>query len=395
MNIRRATSFSILLIFITIVMSGCSKTEEKTEAEVKTVQVATAIVESESIESQRQFSGSVSSEMTAVIIPKVVGYVENIYLNPGESFKKSDSLVTLKSTELEEKMRFAESSVEEAENGLKQAEIGLRMAKSQLNQAQSQYELAKKTYDRYSNLIQNNSVSRQEFDQVEAKYRLAAEQKDIAKQSVELADEKLAQVKLKKNQAEAMLAEVRAYLSYTEIKAPFDGVVLEKMMDAGNLAAPGNPILKIGNHDAVINAFINESLINDIKVGMMADVMVDSINFKCVSKIIEISPDIDPATRNFKIKLKGNDKLVPGMYAKISLGIGSKDIVSVPESAVVQRGQLTVVFVNSDDKADMRFVKTGETTDGYVEILSGLKPGEEIVVENARSLKTGNKLEVQ
>ncbi len=315
---------------------------------------------------------------------------------PGQKIEAGQLLAVIKSGELEEKFAFAQSSLKEAENGLKQAEIGYKMAEAQHKQAQSQYDLAEKTYNRFSNLIKNNSVSRQEFDQVEANYDLAKQSLNISGENVSLAKEKVEQVKLKNQQAKSMLNEVKTYLSYTQIKAPFSGVVLEKNMDAGNLAAPGNPIMKIGNTATVIYTYISQSLIQEISTGTKAMVSIESINEEYESEVLEVSPDVDVFTGNFKVKLTGCQMLYPGMFAKVRFITGSEKLISVPESALVKRGQLSIVFVNDNGKADMRIVKTGRELDGVVEILSGLEEGGDIiVVENAKLLKSGDNLEAK
>lgn len=358
----------IVILFAALLFAaacGDGKKEEAAKPQVRTVKAHTAVAAKAEVPSSRTFSATVSSDKTALIIPKIVGYIESVNFAPGDSFKKGDLLVSIKSGELEEKKRFAESSVAEAETGLRQAEVNLT--------------LAEKTFQRYSNLIRNNSVSRQEYDQIEAQYSLAQEQ--------------VRQAATKKRQAEAMFAEVNTYLSYTGIRAPFDGIVLEKLMDAGNLAAPGSPILKIGSKETVVYAYINESLFNSLKTGMKAAVEAESINFRCESEITEISPDIDSATRNFRIKLNGNESFVTGMYVKVILPTGTGEKIVVPSTAVVQRGQLTVVFVVKDTRADMRIVKTGQSFDEGIEIISGLSEGETYVADNASSLRTGDIIE--
>lgn len=388
---------ALIFVFAAALLTACGKKEEKTESidTPKTVKVKTITVEKKSAASARVFTASASSDQTAFIIPKVVGYVEQILVTPGQKVTKGQLLVTLKSGELEDKYAFAKSSVDEAENGMKQADIGLKMADAQFKQAQSQYDLADKTYSRFSNLIKNNSVSRQEFDQVEANYDLAKQSLKISEENVSLAREKVEQLKLKKLQAESMLNEVKTYLSYTQIRSPFDGVVLEKNTDPGNLAAPGSPILKVGNNVTVIYTYISQSLIKDIKKGMKAKVTIESLGEEFDSEVLEISPDVDVFTGNFKVKLTGNEKLYPGMFAKVRFITGSEEIVSVPNSAVVKRGQLTIVFVDDAGKADMRVVKTGRELDDQVEILSGLDVGDKVVTENATLLKSGDTLEEQ
>ncbi|MGE4318926.1 MAG: efflux RND transporter periplasmic adaptor subunit [Deferribacterales bacterium] len=376
-------------------LTACGGKEKSDEAmnAPATVKVKTYTVALTDADSSRSFTATISSDKTAIIIPKVTGYVEQINVTPGQHVKKGELLAVIKSGELEQKMAFADSSEQEAQNGLRQAEIGYKMAVAQQNQAKSQYELAEKTYNRYSNLIKNNSVSKQEFDQVEAQYNLAKQQYNISQENVDLSQQKVEQVKIKAKQAAAMRSEVNTYLSYTQLRAPFDGVVLEKNMDAGNLAAPGSPILKVGNNVPVVYAYVSQSMLNEINVGTKARVSVDTMGESFESEVIELSPDIDPATGNFKVKLSGCEKLAQGMFAKVRFITGTEKIIAVPTQAVVQRGQLTMVFVDNGGKAEMRVIKPGRDLGGVTEILSGLSAGDKVVTENAQVLKSGDILE--
>ncbi|BAI79566.1 acriflavin resistance protein, AcrA/AcrE family [Deferribacter desulfuricans SSM1] len=386
-----------LLVLIAFFAISCSSGKEAKKEESiytpKKVNVKISMVTKKKIADMDTFSGTVFSDTTTFLMPKVVGYVEKIYVQEGETFKKGDLLIKLKSKELEDKKRFAFASVKEADNGLKQAELGIEMAKRQYEQAKAGFELAEKTYKRFQNLLKNESVSQQEFDEVEAKYKMAKASLELAEKNLNLAKEKYEQVKIKREQALAALSEVNTYLSYTEIKAPFDGIVLEKKTDIGNLAAPGAPLLKIGSKKTVVYAFVNEGVLNKIKVGDNVNVFIPAINKGYGAKVLEISPDVDPATRNFKIKLTGCDACVPGMYAKVQVKGDMDDVIVVPENAVVKRGQLEIVFVDKNGKAELRIVKTGRKFEDGIEILSGLKPGERIVIENADKLNAGDILE--
>ncbi|KAA0258613.1 efflux RND transporter periplasmic adaptor subunit [Deferribacter autotrophicus] len=385
---------AILSLFFFV---ACSSGEKKKMAEQletpKRVKVKTEILKKEMVNTAITYSGTVFSNTTTYLMPKVVGYIEKIYAKEGERFKKGDLLVKIKSKELEDKREFAKAAVKEAENGLKQAELGIAMAKQQYQQAKAAFELAEKTYKRFQNLIANESVSKQEFDEVEAKYKMAKAAYELAERNVKLAEEKLNQVKIKRKQALAALSEVNTYLSYTKIVAPFDGIVLEKKSDVGNLAAPGQPILKIGSLDNVVYAFVNESATGKFKVGSEVEVEIPSVGIRYTAKVLEISPDVDPATRNFKVKLTGNINATPGMYAKINITGAKENILLVPKQSVVVRGQLEIVFVDKNGRAELRIVKTGRRFQDKVEILSGLSEGEKIVIENADKLNAGDILE--
>lgn len=390
-------SFSRYMIIPLILgLAACSSQSDQPTEESsipRKIRVVTQEVRKVKIPVSRNFPGTVASADTALLTPKVVGYIEALLARPGSTFQKGAVLVKIKSKELMDKEKFARSAVKEAENGEKQAAVGLNMAKAGLKQAQAQFTLARKTYTRFENLLKTESVSKQEFDEVEAKYKAALEAKKIAEENVKLADEKLSQVKIKKQQALAMLDEVKTYLSYTNLKAPFDGIVLQKLLDVGNLASPGQPVLKIGSLGNVVYTHVNSSAIKQARVGQEVTVEVPAADTRFTAQILEIDPNVDPATRNFKIKLSGNSNIIPGMYANVYLGRDLEEITTVPGRAILERGQLPVVFVKKENKAEMRIVKIGRTFGDKVEILSGLQPGEQVVVENAQTLRTGDVIE--
>ncbi|MBW2094041.1 MAG: efflux RND transporter periplasmic adaptor subunit [Deltaproteobacteria bacterium] len=390
------TFFRLLVIPLVLGLAACSSESDQATHKISSsrrIRVVTQRVQKAKIPVSRSFPGTVASADTALLTPKVVGYIEALLARPGDTFKKNAVLVKIKSKELMDKEKFAQSAVKEAVNAEKQAALGLTMAKAGLKQAEAQFTLAQKTYRRFENLLNTESVSKQEFDEVEAKYKAAMEAKRIAEENVKLAAEKLSQVKIKKQQARSMLDEVRTYLSYTKLKAPFDGIVLQKLMDVGNLASPGQPVLKIGSLGNVVYAHVNSSDIKRAQVGQEVTVEVPAADKRFTATILEIDPNVDPATRNFKIKLSGNSDIIPGMYANVYLGQDVEEITVVPRKAILERGQLPVVFVKTGNKAEMRIVKTGRTFGDRIEIVSGLRPEEKIVVENGETLRTGDVLE--
>ncbi len=385
----------LLLGILTLMACGgnSDKKDDVVHRQPKKVQVVTEVVKKTNVPVYRSFSGTVSSGETTFLVPKIMGYIEKFNFEPGDKFKKGDVILKIKSKEIYEKKKFAESAVKEADNALKQSKLGLKMAESQLAQAESNFILAEKTYKRFKNLLASQSVSQQEFDQVESKYLAALEGKKIAENNVKLAKEKVTQVKIKKQQALSGLAEANTFLSYTNMKAPYDGILLEKMMDVGNLAAPGQPVAKIGTLDNAIYSYFNEKMLNKVKKGDELQVIVDSLNLKFTSKILEISPNIDPATRNFKVKLSGHKDITPGMYVKVMLKTGEKEMLTVSKGSIVRRGQLNIIFVDKNGKAEMRLVKLGNSFGDRFEVRSGIYSGDKVVIKNAEDLEAGDILE--
>ncbi|ADR19605.1 efflux RND transporter periplasmic adaptor subunit [Calditerrivibrio nitroreducens] len=384
---------TFLMLLFVISCGGSNKDDIAKKEQVSSHKVSMAVVSNVQVPVLREFSGTVSSEEMVSLSPKVMGYITRINYTEGSSFKKGAVLVEISSPEIHEKLKFADAAVAEADNAISQGEVGLKVAQDQLRQAQAQYELAEKTYKRYKSLLASESISKQEFDQVEAQYKVALEGKNAAERAVRLAEERINQAKTKKNQAIAGKNEASAYVGYTRIVAPFDGVVLEKLIDVGNLAAPGQPIIKIGSNKNVIYTYVSESMFQKVKVGDQLDVKIDSMGKEFKSKVLEIAPNIDPATRNFKVKLSADKSVPVGVYVNVYVNDGMRDAIYVPKTAVVKRGQVEAVLVNLNGKADMRIVKTGIEKDGKVEILSGLSGGEKIVVNKLDNIKAGDILE--
>lgn len=387
------------LIIAGAILFSCSNSKDNQSQPLekpKKIMIESYQIQKNETEKFRTFSGIVASKKTAIIVPKITGYIQDIHLKEGDKFKHNDVLLTIKSDELLEKEKFAVASVEEAENGLAQGALVVDMAKSSYRQAEANYNLAFKTYERFKSLLKNESVSKQEFDEVEAKYKSALEGKNLAEKNIKLAEEKVKQFKIKKTQAEAMLAETRTLFGYTTVKAPFDGLVLEKLTDTGNLASYNTPVLKIGTFENEIIVNLPEDFFKSVKVRNSIDVIISSLGEKFNTEVVEVARNIDPVTRTFKVKVKGNQKIVPGMYAELSVRSGYAKKISIPKDFIFERGQLKMVFINKEGNAEMRIVRTGRVESEYIEIVSGLNGNEELVkpVDNSE-INSGDTLEVK
>ena len=223
--------------------------------------------------------------------------------------------------------------------------------------------------------------------------KVAKEGKAQAESNVRLAKEKINQSISKKRQAEASRSEAATYVGYTKVIAPFDGVVLEKLLDTGNLVGIGQPVLRIGSTKNVVYTYLPEPMAKKVSVGMDLTMKSGSKDTYFQSKIIEISFNIDPVTRNFRVKSASHVDLPVGAYIDVYVEDGKKEALMVPIDAVSVRGQLNVVFINNNGRADMRVVKTGNIINDKIEVLSGINDGDVIVEKNVEMLKSGDLLE--
>lgn len=387
--------FKFLILLLTIIScSSQDKVESKySPPKVKVRSYEVAYFQKDTL---RVFPGTVISKETSLITAKVTGYIKKINFKTGDIFKKGDILVEIDSKELNQKVEFATYNLQEAENGLKQAEIALEIAQSNYSKALSQYDLLEKTYIRYKNLYETESVSKHEFDEIVAKYNVAKEEKNIAHKQMSLAEEKVLQAALKRNQAKALLEEAYIFLNYTKLKAPYDGVVLEKLSDIGNIASFQGPILKVGTLENEILVNVPESFFKQVKIEDEVLIDIPSLNKSFITKVTEISPDVSRDSRTFNVKLKESAELVSGMYVLAQFKGEKVQKILIPKDFLSKRGQMEYVFVNIDNVSEMRMVKTGKVDNEFVEILSGLNPGERIVkpIDNSTLLKHLNPLEI-
>jgi RND family efflux transporter MFP subunit len=203
------------------------------------------------------------------------------------------------------------------------------------------------------------------------------------------------------DQAKADVAGSQVYASFTRIAAPISGVVVSKQADVGYMAAPGAPLLTIeSGTDYRLEAAVQESQINQIHLGDQPRVQIDALGpQELVGTVVEIVPTSDPASRTYLVKISiaptstSQQIIRSGLYGKARFITGQTQALAIPQKAVVERGQLTSVYVvDQSGIARMRLVKIGKTYSDRVEVLSGLSEGEQIVVEGLAAVNDGSRV---
>jgi RND family efflux transporter MFP subunit len=202
------------------------------------------------------------------------------------------------------------------------------------------------------------------------------------------------------DQAKADVAGSQVYSSFTRITAPITGVVVSRQADVGYMAAPGTPLLTIeSGTDYRLEAAVQESQINKIHLRDQVQVRIDALGQQeLAGTVVEIVPAADPASRTYVVKISiglpsGNQQVLrSGLYGRARFITGQMQAMTIPQNAVVESGQLTSVFVvDQSGIARMRLVKTGKTYGDRIEVLSGLKEGEQIVVDGV-GLRDGSRV---
>ena len=252
-----------------------------------------------------------------------------------------------------------------AEEGELLAEIDAAELRSALTQAVAARDQAKRDFERVSALLPKNAISRSDFEQAQARYEGAV----------------------------AAAEEAEHALSNAEVRAPFSGVITRKDMDPGDLAMPGKPLFVMEDFSRLrLETHVAESLAGTLKTGDKIRITVETAGVDTEGVVSEISPSADVGSRTFlvKIDLPADPALRAGQFGRAHIPRGRHRALEVPESAVTRRGQMEIAFVVKDGKAGMRLVRTGPHDGGRVEILSGLEPGEFLVVAPDAGLRDGD-----
>lgn len=375
------------LLLPILITGGCSQHEARVaaagaEQRVTTVQVET-VADSE-IADIYPASGSVRARYSVAIAARIAANILEVHAQTGDHVRAGQTLIVLDRRDLEANLLRSEAARAEAESAIDETESAITVARANL-------ELARVTHKRSQDLLANASASQQEFDESQARLR-------SAEATLEMAASKRRQIGARRGQTEAEIAAARVALGYATLAAPFAALVTERKADPGSLATPGAPLLTLeveGNPR--LEASIDESRLGLVRVGESIAVEIDGLDRTVRGRVAEVIPSVDAATRSFtvKIDLPALPHLRSGMFGRACFPAGRRGALLVPQSAVIERGQIRSVYVVEGDTARLRFVTLGEGRDDQREVLSGLTAGEKIIVTPAPLLADGARVAIE
>ena len=286
------------------------------------------IAEKKSTPRMIALTGTIHSKEMIHISPRISAHVKAVHAGAGTTVDKDDLLISLDDRELREKLAVAE----------------IRSNQADID------------FDRIKKLFETGSTSHQEFIAAQSEYHIARAREE----------------------------EARIMMSFVEIRSPIDGVVTDRYIEAGDLAATGQVLMEVYKPGTMrLETPVPVRLTDRISVGDICRVQLEAPKKWYKGKVAEIVSRIDHAsrTRTVKIELLDHDHdILPGTFGRIWLETTAEDGIFVPETAVYHIGQLEIVQVVTDGRAYRRLVKTGQAYDGFVEILSGLAHGDTVLV---------------
>jgi RND family efflux transporter MFP subunit len=345
-----ATGAALLLI------AGCGSDSETREPLVREIACRTAPALEQQVPTVITATGSLSADTSVMVSTRMMGWVRKIHVQEGQIVAKGDRLLTIDDTDLQAKKR--------------QAEAGVSAAKAVLANAE-------KMAERFENLYADKSVSKAQLDDV-------LTGRDQARAGVEM--------------AKAGLAEVNVHLSYLDIAAPVDGTVARKMIEAGNMANPGMPLMILEQSDRIqVTAHVGEKDVAQLAAGLPVTVEISSAaDEHYETELARVIPTANPGSRTYDVEAyldNANGRLKSGMFARMILPVGTRSAVLVPAQAVIRRGQLTGLWLKNDDgTVALRWVRLGHAQGDHVEVLAGMTGAETVVLSSDQPLREGDRV---
>jgi RND family efflux transporter MFP subunit len=320
------------------------------------------------------------------VMAKVAGYVKSINVDVGSRVQPGQLLATLEIPEMADDLARAKATLERS-----QAEVA--RARDELQRAQSVRDIAHLSYTRLANVSKARPglVAQQEIDDAQSKDLVAEAQIASARSSLAAAEQ---QVRV----SDAELARVNTMFSYTRVTAPFAGVITRRYADTGSMIQAGTasdkqalPLVELAENTLLrLILPVPESAVATVHVGQQVDVRVPALKRNFTGKVSRFADSLalDTRTMHTEVDVPNPDwLLIPGMYAEVNLGLERRDhVLTIPVTAV-HDGR--VFAVSADNRVEIRTIETGLQTADKVEVRSGVKEGELVVVGSPSGLQAG------
>ncbi len=363
-------------------LSACgSKHEPAAEPKpAPAIRVTAAAVEMRRLPSERIIPGTVTARTTTAVSARLPGHIREIRVREGDSVQAGQVIAVIDARETETAIRQAEAARDEARAALPEVEAAIAAANAQTA-------LAQVTFRRMQELKNSKSITEQEFDEAQARLRLAESQ-------VQMATARRFQTRERIRQAEEGVSRAQLQQNYATVTAPFAGVVLERKAEPGTFASPGMPVILLERAgDYRLEVPVEESLLAGLKPGIKVQVELEDTRELTISEILP-SLNAQSRTATVRVNLPARPGLRSGMSGRLRLAGIERDAITVPAASVRTSGQLHSVFVIADKRARATLVSLGDARDGRVEILSGLDGKETVVANPAATLTDGAPIEV-
>jgi RND family efflux transporter MFP subunit len=390
-------SLSILPVFfgafcLAVAFSGCRDSKQGADAaNISSARVAEA--QRGDISRVLTLAGQFQPYQVVDVHPKVSGYMSRINVDIGDVVHQGQSLAVLQVPELKAQLQSATFAMDQSKEEITRAQHEIDRANATYSALHAQSERLKQAAANRPGLI-----AQQELDNAQAQDLSAQAQVDSAKAAMAAAKQHMGAATSDKESVEALE-------NYTNVTAPIAGVVIWRYADTGALIQGGTnsndqalPIVRLSQSSLLrLRVPVPEDDVQFVHAGDQLDVRVDAINRSFTGKIVRFTRNVNFETRTMETEIDVDNKdlsISPGMYANTLLELDDhKNVVTVPVEALVLSGRRQTVYALDDDnRVHVRNVQVGLQGQKLCEIVSGLNPGDRVVIGGQESYREGQQV---
>ena len=348
MKILSHLLLALTLVALSLSTTSCSSDAQSKspdeEEEVPAVPVEAATVGTGEIAAFYTGTASLEAEEEALVVAKTGGVVMEVLTEEGRYVEEGQAL----------------------------ARIDDERLKLELSRAEAALARLKQEYERNEELFQKSLISAVEYERIKSDYETQLAARDLAQLEV----------------------------AYATVRAPFSGIVSERLIKKGNMVATHAPTFRLTDFDPLLAVMhVPERELNKLRTGQRAELRLDALYGEVFPGVIKrISPIVDPTTGTFKVTIEVRDRsrqLKPGMFGRIRIVYDTReDVLLVPKEAILAEDDESAVYVVRDSLAYRQVVETGYSNDAQTEVISGIAAGDVVIITGQNSLRDSSKVEV-
>lgn len=392
-------AFLLVGTFIVKFISSNSKTDNVMASENK-LSVEVYKAELKDRMSGDTYKSTLEAYEQGIISSKISAKVTKVVVENGQYVNEGDTIAVLDDQDIQNSIKTATAQLEVNEKQVNSAEQQLNSTQTSLEKLKINVDDAQRNYDREKALFDAGAVSQSELDASEKALNTSKADYNSGQANIEISKASIESAKASVEAQKVNIEKLQNDLNNVVIKAPISGVISEKNVNVGQIINQGAVLAKINDISYVFATIqVPQEKINDIEVGKPAEVTLEDNNTVHNGTLdsIDLSGDSTLRVFNCKIKIENSNKeLLPGEYAKVNFSNteNNNKVITIPVSSLAGSEGDYYVFINDNGVASKVAVDIGDADENNVEIISGVKEGDEIICTNMSSLKDGCKIDV-
>lgn len=332
-------------------------------------------------------TGTLEARLQTMISPKITGRLAEIPVDQGDKVVKGQVVLTLDDEDLRQQVAMAQAELAAAQASLENAAAAILRTQAIIKEAQS-------SLTRYETLVPAGAASQADLDSARQKVEVA---------QAELRQMQAAKIAAEKNVAKAQAAQdyAQTQLTYAVVRAPFDGLIVRRHHDPGNIVVPGSRVLELISLDELwIEAWVDETLLSRLEVDQPAKIILRShTDAPLPGHVVRIAPQADSETREVRVDV-GIDQLpanwAVGQRAEVYIETGRRDkTLAIPQRVIVWQQQQAGVYLIEKGKTRWQRITLGMQGKMNVEVIEGLQEGQTLMIPAVQPPRDGQAVRVK